>query len=175
MITDAIKKDAIKALDGMEEIVRNERIWAGTYLSEIEDTDLAKSGAICGGRYACAIGSLWLGAGIKPTRSRLGGVSLPGVIEGERDDFMQDKPGLRLAYDCINTAATEFAIEHNLDMECVMYDAAIEGLFETHWENADDDDPGDPEARVLNHTHLINIIGVAKETVAATDITEEGA
>lgn len=102
---------AIKALDGFAQVVKNEQIVHGIYVAdEVERPDLAEAGAICGGRRACAVGSLWIGAGvpIQVGESEWGiSTDLEGVHAEDRPAFLARRPALRLAYETLNATAEE--------------------------------------------------------------------
>lgn len=105
-VSDRTRQSALNALAGMEQIVDAEMLIHGEYATDvIVNSKLFESGAICGGRQYCAVGSLWVGGGIKYDR-RLG---LPGVAPYQRDAFLAHRPGLRLAYEALNEAAQGWA------------------------------------------------------------------
>lgn len=66
-----------------------------------------ESPSYCGGRRVCAIGALWLAAGIQPSYITSGCWEVPGTGDSSnrRDRFLDDRPALRLAYDAVNAAA----------------------------------------------------------------------
>jgi hypothetical protein len=60
----SVQDDAIKILDGIEEIARNQMLVRGLYITdEVVRPDLAEAHSICGGRQACMVGSMWIAAG----------------------------------------------------------------------------------------------------------------
>lgn len=145
MPTQGTIEKAVKALDNMKEIVKNDMLEQGVYITEsVVDQRLAEQGAICGGRKACAIGSLYIGYGIRPDIED-GYAKLPGVDDtryywtggpnkpSERESFLKTRPGLRLAYDALNDAADKF-VEKRDDIDEGDLDdtftASIEALFE---------------------------------------------
>lgn len=101
---------------------------------------------LCTGRRACAIGTLWLAAGIEPVpESTVGFFTLPGVgKKAEREAFLAERPALDLAYEAVNATARVYYDEHpNLDavnssvdyvaMDELMgdaWDSELEALFE---------------------------------------------
>lgn len=132
--TTLTKEKALAALDNMETIVLAEMLVRGEYL-ELQVSHPERSGAICGGRRACAIGSLYIGAGVRISRYKVGSFSyaqLPGVNESERKSFMRHRPHLRLAYDALNESAEAYAQRHSLvaSKEETSFDSPLEGLFE---------------------------------------------
>jgi hypothetical protein len=154
--TQATKDKAIQALDGMREIVRHEMLTTGTYIEEeISNPRLAKSGAICGGHKHCAIGSLWVGAGIKPVKQD-DCIFLPGADVPSRRDFLKHRPGLKLAYNALNEAASDF-MENKEICPASTFDAAIERLFEGCWDDGE----------ALTKRDLLGIIAAAKRKVKA--------
>lgn len=104
MPTIAHYDKAIDSLNGVIQIAKNEMLQQGLYISEVRDEKLAEQGAICGGRNACLVGSLWLGYGIKPVGDALF-PELPGTDDDERRKFIRNRPGLRLALDALNEEA----------------------------------------------------------------------
>lgn len=151
-MTTETQESALNALEGMRQIVRREMITTGCYIDEdISSPQLARSGAICGGRKHCAIGSLWAGYGIKPFK-RSGFVQLPGVHRDTRKRFTKTRPGLRLALNALNAAATEFADKNNISVYNA-FDDNIENLFEGHY--------GDK----LSKRDLLGIISKAKRSI----------
>lgn len=127
------KQQAIDALNGMATIVRAEMVEQGIYISE-EIVDPDRADAICGGRKACAIGSLWLGGGIKPDilegpSGEIWDVRLPGTEQSDRNDFLHPRHGLRVAYNALNESAEAYMERHNPSLD-TQFDAPIERLFE---------------------------------------------
>lgn len=150
-------------IERMEEIVRNEMLDYGYYVSdEIERPDLAEIGAVCGGRRACAVGSLYLAAGIKPIVREYDDepiARLPGTDPSERLMFMMTRPALRTAYEALNDAANEYidreGIEVNREPDFYgahSYHGDLEVLFET----------GDP---AIGRDELLTVTARAKELV----------
>ena len=160
MVSERTKQQAIDALNGMATIVRAEMIERGEYVSE-ELVNPNRVGQICGGHRACAVGSLWLGGGIKPDIEKKAGVEiwvdLPGTSPGEREDFLRPRHGLRTAYEALNDAATSYMARHHIAREYMSdwareFDAPIESLFED-------------EIIGLSKKDLLGIIKSAKERV----------
>lgn len=128
---DAVQITALRALEGMAEVVRNEMLAQGRYVRHLTRPDLAASGAICGGHQACAIGALWMGAGIKPRRDVWGEWMLEGADDSSnRDVFLEDRPGLRLAYNALNDAADRYVHDHDLS-PTASFSSSMERLFES--------------------------------------------
>lgn len=135
-ITAEVRAEAVKIFEGMEQIIRNEMLVRGVYITEeVVDPALAKSGAICGGHQACMVGSMWIAADVRMERDDEGFLDLPGVAAGRvRNEFLAERPALRLAYETMNELSRQFAEEHNL-MKYVDYREAwgmMEGLYESH-------------------------------------------
>lgn len=151
---------ANRALDGLEVIVRNERFVHGDYIQQEIDPEF--SGAVCKGHKACLLGSLWLGYGVPITSSEFANFALPGLTDGQsRAAFLRRRPGLRLAFDALNTAADrriarlpQFdqrqvnSLASALDGE---YPSSAEGLF---------------EGRKLQRSDLLRLITSARKVVA---------
>src|ERR1044072_1662169 len=55
---------AVWTLNRMREIVLNEMLMHGEYSTAVVDERRAEEGAVCGGRRACAVGSLWIAYGV---------------------------------------------------------------------------------------------------------------
>lgn len=100
--SDTTRARALDALTNMATIIKRERLVRGQYITPEQDGDTT---AICTGRRACLIGSLWLGAGVRPKRDYWETIALPGVDPDARASFLRHRPGLRLAYDALNRAA----------------------------------------------------------------------
>ena len=136
----AITLAALHALDGMLEVVHNEMLARGTYLSEsVVNHDLARQGAVCGGHQACAVGALWLGAGVEIRQDEYGdGYYLPGAWPSQRTAFLASRPALTLAYVALNHVCDEYARSDERSDEFhramrasrLNYDAPMEALFE---------------------------------------------
>ena len=127
-------KKARKALKRMTEIVKNDMLIKEEYVTpDVFSEELAKAGAVCQGHKACAIGSLWLGAGVKMQDNGYGEFEMPGVMEGYRERFFDyGHEDVRVAYDALNEAAARF-IESNPRVAVSVdynYEAEIEALFE---------------------------------------------
>lgn len=142
MATEAEKSHAIATCDGVITITKREMLQQGVYVSHnICDPKLADEGAICGGRKACLVGSIFLANGHtyhEFMRAASGGSPyvghLPSWFQTGRWEFMADKPSLSLAYDAFNEAAWE-AIERDhaeLDIEAEF--PPIEGWAEYFFE-----------------------------------------
>jgi hypothetical protein len=138
-------EQALDALNKMSLIVRNDMLMRGEYLTpDIVDYELAKKGAICGGHKACAVGSLYLAAGVRRERRELAW-SLPGAYPHERPYFMASRPALRVAYEALNAAAERYCGRHGIDLDnYTRYDAMtneagmLERLFEATYVGTDD-------------------------------------
>jgi hypothetical protein len=162
--------DPVEILDNMRTIVEREMLVHGTYLDPfICRPDLAEQGAICGGRRACAIGSLWLAAGVdlEPINSDIDpdNVFLPGCSTGMRHEFMEDKPHLRLAYRHLNQAAREYAEHHNVT---VAWDADSFGWLEALFESGSHA-LGAPlsEEQAVDRAMLLEVIATARRMATA--------
>lgn len=167
MPAESTKEQALEALTGMATIVKREMLVRGSYVGDrVVNKKLAEEGAICQGRKYCAVGSLWVGAGIKPKVTSFGYARLPGVFEHERDRFITHRPGLKLAYEKVNEAARDYArkngIEDILDRtpkyRAGPWEAEIEALFESKSRR--------PGAKV-GRPELLQIINSAKRKVRA--------
>jgi hypothetical protein len=151
---------ALDALNGMAQIVKNEMLVRNQYATaHVVNPELA--GSLCGGYKYCAIGSLWVGYGVKVDGARRG--VLPGVQDYERGEFFRTRPGLSLAYDALNASADTFIERHGVDLDaaCIEIDfggfsSSLEALFE-----------GDGGGDVVDRKALLGIINSAKRKVRA--------
>lgn len=131
---------ALRAIDGVVELAELGVLVREDYLTpEPVYRDLAEMGAIGGGHGACLLGSLWLGYGEKPLwvdkRScwDLPGIGDAGDRGGVREEFLRDRPGLRIALQALDGAAgrylgREFGI--NPTSKPTDYCSTAEWLFE---------------------------------------------
>lgn len=119
---DATKDAALGTLEGMREIALADMMHQVGYLSD--EVDERRSRAVCRGHKACAIGSLWLAAGVRLDEGRL-----PGVDESEREEFVRSRPKLRVALRALNEAAEEYIKRHRISP--ARFDDPIEALFES--------------------------------------------
>lgn len=142
-VTWQVREGAIKTLNGMKQIARNEMLKPGHYVSgTVEDPELAKKGAVCGGHSACLIGSLYIAGGVKfrevgRTWDEQRIVDLPGVKSGRQKEYMARRPHLRLAWDALNDAAEVYLRKLPQErQEDVREGSKFEGRAETVFENA---------------------------------------
>lgn len=149
-LTEKVRAGAISALDGMRSIVRAEMLTQGEYV-ENEISNPRRVASLCGGRKHCAVGSLWVGGGIRPKITPGGLIYLPGAEGYLRKDFLRRRPALRTAYNALNEAARDFAEKH--DIVLTSFDNGIEGLFENHY------------GEELTKRDLLAVIAAAKRKV----------
>jgi hypothetical protein len=163
VVTDeATRAEALKILDGVEEMAKAEMIAARAYVTLVWDRERAEAGAICGGRKACAVGSLWLAAGVKVRMDE----RLPGVEAGQpRRSFLRRRPALRLAYEALNTAAERRAhrLEEGERVEFA-FDAPRYGAAEALLERTSYLDDPDGE---LDKRKYISLVRSARRIVEA--------
>src|SRR5436853_7423576 len=103
------KERAMRTLDNMRQIVKNDMLVRGENISQtIESRELKEAGAVCGGRKACAIGSMLLAYGDKPRFSEWGSnyVQLEGTEEPS--EYAANKPALKAVLDALNAEAENF-------------------------------------------------------------------
>lgn len=159
---DRTQQQALKALDGMRQIVENEMLTRGQYTTD----DVVKpemKGSICGGRKYCAVGSLWAAHGVKVTpiaRAWVTTFSLPGVEPELRENFLKHRHGLRTAYEALNDAASDYIYANNAKIDNA-FEAPIEALFEYE----PDDYKGDSNAPIVGRDTLLEIIADARQRV----------
>jgi hypothetical protein len=138
-MTNTVKQDALDALDGMQQIVEREMITQGTYVTAyVADPELKDS--ICGGRKYCAIGALWVGAGIAPVfmgKTEDDGyahMKLPGIASNDREDFLANEPALERAYNTLNQVAVDYVNRNHIDsdvIDLIAWASELESLFES--------------------------------------------
>lgn len=124
--------------DGMEEIVRAEMLTRHEYVTEVVKP--SRAGAVCGGRRACLVGTLWLAhAPLDPGGYRVHAGRLVGAGEGPtRDRYLRDRPVLWHCYDALNGVAAEWLERlRGGQRSYTSFEAPMEELFERHYaENA---------------------------------------
>jgi hypothetical protein len=169
---------AIRNIDGIIEIAKNEQLRNGDYIFSYINKELRDQGAICGGHAACLVGSLYISHGIKPIVSRGAAYStffrLPGVQTVERQKFMRNRPGLKLAYKYINEAAKRYLDrhfpEHVKDLESLHKEEGFtfppeEGWGEWLFENVlgtTEYNPDTPKGHAAIRDHMIQVCRNAK-------------
>lgn len=162
-MTKTLFTEVDEVLIGMGQIVAREQAMAiGSYLmpnKRVQDP-------LCGGVNVCAIGSLYVAAGIEPEVSAYDGsiIGLPGASEHLREEFMKDKPVLAKAYSLLNLSARNFADDNGLDLTADNFDSELENLFETGWTATDEDVDADfnnfPFA--FNRDDLLTVVAGAR-------------
>lgn len=135
MITETQITKSIETLEGMRQIVKNDMLTRSEYVSQtIVSRKLAEAGAVCGGRKACAIGSMLLAYGVQPVRDgNWGSISLPGAYAPRR--YSANRPALRAVLDALNAEALDFIannpkVKQSFKRRNVKFDQPIEQLFE---------------------------------------------
>ena len=180
----SVQDDAIKILDGIEQIARNQMLVRGVYITdEVVRPDLAEAHTICGGRQACMVGSMWIAAGfIKWEDTHENGIlipELPGVtvnrlpdgkpiVRGDSEEdwyvskrelAIRTRPDLKLAYDTMNAVC----FEHPKAQDRALNPGnAMEQLFESQ----DYDEFGN-ERPVLTDDDLFAILETARQRIRA--------
>lgn len=154
-ITEPMKEKVLPVLDGMASIARAEMMDRVGYLGDTVKP--SRVGAACRGRKACAIGSLWLAAGVRFIRYSRMSVQLPGVSQGERWDFVRTRPVLRHSLHFLNEAAAEYIERHDIHAN-PHFDDPIESLFESEDRSLE----GPARRRVM-----LKVIASAKRKVRA--------
>jgi hypothetical protein len=156
-------EDPIEVLDRMRSIVEHEMIQHDVYISQsVVDRELAAQGAVCGGHRVCAIGALYLAAGVGIKQNENGGRWLPGVSPHDRHDFMFNKPTLRLVYDTLNEVALDAANERGILIAWIGNEhGGLESLFE--W---GDHVRGRLRVSRMERELLLEVIDEAKRTLS---------
>jgi len=156
---------ATEILERMKDVVRNDMLIRGDYVTEILDEELAAEGSICGGRKACAIGSLWLAA----DAVRYHGEAIITSFSPElRWIELRRNEMLREAYDALNRSAHEFADDCGVDLEDnnpipASQNGEMEALFEMEGDEGSDGD------RLLTDRQILDIIENAKAHLPRED------
>lgn len=104
----SLKKRALKVCDGVIAIAHNEMLIHGTYVTQgVVNEELKKKGSVCGGRAACLVGSMFIAHGDMPAKPKKseGARVWDGIFSDNRDDWINQRPALKLAYQAFNTAA----------------------------------------------------------------------
>lgn len=128
------KAKALKTLDGMETIARNDRLVYGEYVSDYVDYDSKNS--VCEGRKYCLLGTAWTAHGAPLRRHPLigNGWVREGVLEGDREAYLARRPALRAVYAALNTAAerrlARRKLSHYQEEDLKQYESPAEGYFE---------------------------------------------
>lgn len=149
---------AIETLEGMRQIVKNDMLTRNEYVSQtIVNRKLAEQGAVCGGRKACAIGSMLLGYGVEPKRDGWGSVSLPGAHSPK--SYSATRPALRAVLNALNAEATAFIennpkVKQSFNRRRVEFDQPIEQLFE-----------GAYGTRLVDRDTMLKLITRAKQRI----------
>lgn len=148
-MNDKVRAKALKTLDGMVEITKNEMLARGVYFSDqVVRRDLAESGALCGGRRACLIGSAWVAYGVKLDKEAV----LPGTDEDERHQFLRNRPALNAVYKALNNAAQR-KFDRDPDLVERDHESAAEALFEGNY------------GERINRTDILRLIASARREI----------
>jgi hypothetical protein len=157
--TEADRTEALAILDRFQQIVDNEALVRGLYVTPVVAP--ARIDKACGGRNACAIGSLWLAAGVAPV-FRDGTWDLPGTVRG-RAKFLEDQSAsLRLAYGVLNEAAQFYAVQSDIHWSededengAEPYEDDLENLFER----------GRRDGDLIDPSELTQVIAIARDRI----------
>lgn len=134
VVTQEVKDEALEILRQMGYLARKDKIKRVGYINEADfgNAEPVKEVPLCNGFNMCAIGSLWISAGVKPRKDKWGDWGLPGADEDTRSSFINRRPPLKLAYIYLNRVAREYMEKEIPEFEpndC--FDAEIEALFES--------------------------------------------
>lgn len=101
----SVEAEAKQILTSVRAMVADHRVTRGVgYVSEGFHETL-KRAPRCNGYEACAIGALYLSAGVRTKREPWTGVYLPGTDNSHRYVARHGSPALKLAYAALNDAA----------------------------------------------------------------------
>lgn len=102
-----------RVVEQAREIVERAREMIGVDVDLVTGVYYREEASSCTGRRACAIGTLWLAAGVPPIDVGDGVWSLEGAGNTSgRDEFLAERPALALAYERLNDAARAYYDEH---------------------------------------------------------------
>lgn len=161
-MNEKTKTRVLDALEGMHTIARAEMMQQVGYIDP--NVNPHRRASACQGHQACAIGSLWLAAGIRPRRN-WGSSYLPGTPQAERGDFIRNRPVLKHALNFLNEAASEYMERHAIEGNPILNRDAIESLFESEWFEYQYDNSADTyKAR---RAAMLKVISAAKRKVKA--------
>lgn len=170
-MTEVADKDkALNTCDGVIEIAANEMLLQGSYVTQrVMNPKLEDEGAVCGGRKACLVGSIFLAYGITYRKLLRLTDHIPSFFLEDRDWFMDERPALKLAYNAFNQAAFEvierehqhrIAFQHDYDPRTNKYsisdrpevpaDGWAEFFFERILENHEHDEIREEVISVAN-------------------------
>lgn len=160
-------------LDGVVEISSHDMLIHGSYFTRhIANENLAKQGAICGGRQACLLGSVAVSAVGGASRNttiaetldavRFGPANLVNSWDGFSSEqaALRRRPALRLAIEALNEEAFErlSALRKTKRVRQALDELSpAEGYFEEYLEGA-----SKPET----HRHIVSLVEGAKARVA---------
>ena len=171
--TPGQKRRASNILKKMRQVPENEMMLQDVYVSDgVVKPRLQKSGAICQGHQACAVGSFMLAAGCKVEISTWTDAKgkkheewadIFGSDERERDELFAEDKGAELAYACLNAAAEAYAEATPGVHPDRSFDDAAEQLFEGQWPF-----DGNEKFHKLLNREMIKVIDDARERVRAT-------
>lgn len=130
----SVEAEARKILTSVRALVADHRVIRGVGYVDEGGLPTLKSAPLCNGYQACAIGALYLSAGVKPKRDNWSGLFLPGTDNSNRYVARHGSPALKLAYAALNAAAVRqmrrdvsLYVEDGSDGQFV---SAIERYFE---------------------------------------------
>lgn len=127
----SVEAEAKQILTRVRAMVADHRVTRGVgYICEASLPTL-KAAPMCNGFEACAIGALYLSAGVKPRRNgKWLGVRLPGTDRTDAYVARHGSPALKLAYAALNDAATRAMKRIDSPFAERDEDSAIERYFE---------------------------------------------
>jgi hypothetical protein len=166
--TVAQRRKAAQYLTNMAEIVKADRMVRGTYIKGLLDRvtgrqvpDPRRANAVCRGWRACAIGSLFLGAGVSPRQNEYHGeYDLPGQDDPTEYAQRNDK-ALLVALNALNGVALTWLEDEEIRRQVVrraatLFEEPIELLFE-----------GAFGTRGFGRREMLRVISTAKRRINA--------
>ena len=139
-MTNDVRLKARQILTSVAAMVRDHRLVRGMYVQKGDNLPTLPAAPLCNGYEACAIGALYMSAGVKPRMIQdfWGGgeyLGLPGVDSTDAYVARSRNAALKVAYAALNAAAERELARRKgewdpEDREYSGFDSAVEFLFE---------------------------------------------
>lgn len=130
----SVEAEARAILSSVRAMVADHRVTRGVGYVDEGGLPTLKRAPLCNGFQACAIGALYLSAGVKTKRDSWGSIILPGTDNSHRYVGRHRNRALRLAYAALNEAAvramTRIGSDYIEDGSGGGFVSAIERYFE---------------------------------------------
>lgn len=119
-----VMDDAMATLDNMEQIAKAEMMVQGTYITDYVVAP-ERVDAICGGRQACLLGTMWIANGVP-----LDDVENSVGDDTSREEAMEERPSLKVVYDAMNEEAVKLSKQLGMRTHLRNWHSPAEALFE---------------------------------------------